>query len=52
MRNAGEGRRGGAAAQGASWVTDGPPERGKRGLTFVAHPGTANLFVRTEMARR
>eukprot|EP01045_Picozoa_sp_COSAG04_P014371 COSAG04_NODE_1073_length_8449_cov_17.855090_2_plen_709_part_00 len=37
---------------GAHWVTDGPPNIGMLGLTFLTNPGTANLFMRTAMARR
>ena len=29
-----------------------PPNIGMLGLTFLTNPGTANLFMRTAMARR
>ena len=37
---------------GISWVTDGPPTLGILELSFVTNPGTANLFMRTRMAKR
>ena len=37
---------------GIAWVTDGPPTLGVLELTFLTNPGTANLFMRTRMAKR
>lgn len=37
---------------GISWVEEGPPTLGILSLKFVTNPGTADLFMRANMAKR